>query len=129
MNKIDIAAPGIVVAPDFLREIRDRSWDGTVAVERISSLAYAITIALDGVANEAMARHVGATSRPGAGIDLGPVTNMREWAVVSNLFDLLKDQADACGALFEKVELATAKVTRDHRSGAAGRPNVVGGAL
>lgn len=126
MNGTDIGSRGMVVAPEFLSDIRDRTWDGTIAVERISSLAYAITIALDGVVNEAKARDGSAAGQVAGGINLGPITNMREWAVISNLFDLLKDQADACGALFEKIELATANVTRDHRARAAGRQHVMG---
>lgn len=118
MNKIDITAPGVVVAPELLAEIREGAWDGTVTVERIYGLAFAITAALDVVANEAMSRQ--------GKVEAGPITNMREWAVISSLMDLLKEQADACGASFEKAELATARATRDHRSGVTGRRSAMG---
>lgn len=118
MNRIDIAAQGVVVAPEFLAEIREGAWDGTVSVERIYGLAFAITTALDAVANEAMSRQGQA--------EAGPITNMREWAVIASLMDLLKEQADACGTFFEKAELAAARVTRDHRSGVTGMRSGMG---
>lgn len=107
MNKMDIATLSMAVAPEVITEIRDAAWDGTVSVERIYGLSFAITTALDAVANEAMSRR-GQT-------DAEPITNMREWAVISSLMDLLKDQAETCGRLFEKAEIATGKATRGDR--------------
>jgi hypothetical protein len=125
MNKIDIATQSMAVAPEVIKEIRDTAWEGTIAVERISGLAFAICVALDSVSNEAISRSVVATA-PDTVAE--PITTMREWAVIASLMDLLKDQAETCGNLFERAEVAAGKATRADRIAVVAGQNGAGGA-
>ncbi|WP_395391610.1 hypothetical protein WBP07_13040 [Novosphingobium sp. BL-8A] len=112
MNKIDIAALSMAVAPEVITEIRETAWEGTVAVERINGLAFAISAALDSVSHEVILRKGAAATDDAIEV---PNTNKREWAAISSLMEMLIEQADACAKILEQVEIAAGKVTRADR--------------
>jgi hypothetical protein len=110
MNMTDITAGCAIVAPELLKSIALDAASGVVASEYIASLAEAILLALDAIANEdrARQRHI---MTPAGKIDLGPASSMPEWATIHSLLNLLRDQAKVCGDLMDRIDIGAMKAS------------------